>query len=102
MYNNKWNFSSSNLQIVIANSGSVTEAAGVHYADIYIKDRFYEEVKFVLMPNLCTNMILGHDFLSRHTCVEIPFGGLKSSMTVSPWLCLKFLLLHCLVISTQN
>ena len=83
VHRNRWNYGQSDVHIVMANTTKVTKADGVHHANVYIKNRLYENVKLTLLPNLCTDIILGHDFLSRHNSVEIPFGGLEPPMTLS-------------------
>ena len=40
-----------------------------------LKDQHYNEVKLSILPNLCSDVILGHDFLKKHEKVEILFEG---------------------------
>ena len=41
---------------------------------LIIKDRHYTQ-KLSLLPDLCADIILGHDFLCRHSEVSFPFDG---------------------------
>ena len=83
VYNNSWQYSSSDLIIAMANTKKICRAEGVLYATLKINDRLYEREKFLLLPNLCCDVILGQKFLSRHNSVEIPFGGQEPTLTVS-------------------
>ena len=60
VHNNIWRCSHSDMQVVMANTSKVTKAEGVHFANIRIKERVYENVKFILLPNLYTDVILGY------------------------------------------
>ncbi|GAA55651.1 retrovirus-related Pol polyprotein from transposon 412, partial [Clonorchis sinensis] len=49
---------------------------------IQYKDATYERFKLCVLPNLCADVLLGHDFLGLHDKVEIPFGGQRGTLTV--------------------
>ena len=44
-------------------------------ADIEVDKRTYPDVKLHLFPNLCADVILGHDWQSKHESVTIDYGG---------------------------
>ena len=78
-----WNYNPSNMKIAMANTSKISSVDGIIYADLSIDGRKYSNIKFALMSNLCTDLILGHNFLSRHNYVSIPFGGQEPPITVS-------------------
>ena len=64
-----------------------------HCCDVQLKvrDRTYEKVKLFVLPNLCANLILGLDFLSRHQSVTLNYGGNEPPLSICGFSTLKTL-----------
>lgn len=50
--------------------------------NLKLKGNSYRGIKLSVMKNLCCKVILGHNFLRQHSCVEIPFGGPKPELNI--------------------
>ena len=53
------------------------------------KDRFYPSVKLSVLDNLCTDVLLGHDFLRQHRSIEIPFEGTEPPLSLCNLVAIK-------------
>ena len=53
------------------------KATSTSYCIVQLKvnNRLYENFKIFVLPNLCTNLILGLDFLAKHKYVALQYGG---------------------------
>ena len=67
------------------------KATSTHYCDVklMVKDRVYENIKLYVLPNLCTNLILGLDFLSKHKSVTLNYGGIEPPLSICGFSTLK-------------
>ena len=81
-----WSIRGSKQHIMMANKSLSTQTEGFCYLSILYKDSLYPNFKLSVMPNLCADVLLGHDFLKLHSKVEIPFGGPKPSLSVCAFL----------------
>lgn len=61
--------------VTMATSSFTTEMEGYCFADIILKGRVYSNVKFYILPNLCTDVILGQKWQAQHESVTISYGG---------------------------
>ena len=52
-------------------------------ADIELNGIKYKNIKFKIMHDLCTDVILGLDFQSQHESVTLKFGGVKKPLIIS-------------------
>ena len=43
--------------------------------DIELQEETYEGIKLKVLPSLCSDIILGHEFLQNHSALEMDFGG---------------------------
>ncbi|XP_014294137.1 uncharacterized protein [Halyomorpha halys] len=43
----------------------------------------YAKTKLSVLPDLCANIIVGHDFLKQHSELRVSFGGTKPPLTIS-------------------
>ena len=50
--------------------------------ELRIKDRTYQNIKLFVLPNLCTSLILGLDFLSKHKSVILNYGGTEPPLSI--------------------
>ena len=57
--------------------------------ELKLKDRVYDKVKLFVLPNLCTSLILGLDFLSRHKSVTLNYGGTEPPLSICGFSTLK-------------
>ena len=65
----------SKTKIAMATNDHCSHTQGHIVCKLKFKDQHYNEVKLSILPNLCSDVILGHDFLKKHEKVEIPFEG---------------------------
>jgi hypothetical protein len=61
--------------ITMASTNLSCAITGYCFANIQVKDEIYQHFKLYILPNLCADVLLGHDFLGLHGKLEIPFGG---------------------------
>ena len=69
-----WKIIPSSLSINMASTSLTKKTQGHSVLPLIIKDRHYTQ-KLSLLPDLCADIILGHDFLCRHSEVSFPFDG---------------------------
>lgn len=104
------------LQVLPA-SGKVSMAAtslssnirGCCVESLSVQDCEYSDVRLSVLPYLCSDIILGHDFLSQHQKVSVDFGGSKpplnvcglTTFTVSPPPLFENLTPNCAPVATK-
>ena len=64
----------SSNQITLAAKSTCT-TIGYSFANIELNNSRYENVKLNVLKDLCTQVILGRDFMSRHSAIEFKFPG---------------------------
>ena len=67
--------SPSSDRVLMASSSLFSTTLGHTIVSLDLNGRDYLNVKLSILPNLCSDIILGHSFLQRHSSVQIPFGG---------------------------
>ena len=72
----------SHTRVAMAKKSMTTAIEGHIVADIVISSSAYKRVRFLVMQDLCYDVILGQDFMDQHESVEILFGGIKPRFTV--------------------
>ena len=72
----------SNTRVAMAKKSLVTDIEGHVLADITISSSVYKGNRFLVMPDLCYDVIIGQDFMNQHESIEILFGGSKPRLTV--------------------
>ena len=60
-----------------------THIVGCCTADITLNNCTYPKVKLCVLEDLCSDIILGHDFQKRHKHVTIELHGPQSDLIVS-------------------
>ena len=65
----------SKTKITMATNDHCSHTQGHVDVGLQFKDKQYNSVKLSILPNLCSDVILGHDFLKLHEKIEIPFEG---------------------------
>ncbi|GFW38255.1 retrovirus-related Pol polyprotein from transposon opus [Trichonephila clavipes] len=69
-------------KLSMANSSMVTETEGVCKVNLKIENFTYQNVELLVMKNLCSDDLIGHDILNRHSSVEIGFDGNRPPLTI--------------------
>ncbi|KAJ8891855.1 hypothetical protein PR048_004409 [Dryococelus australis] len=60
----------------------VSEIRGKCCVDLSISEHTYTEIDLDILPRLCSNIIIGHNILNKHTSFEVVFGGKKTLLTI--------------------
>lgn len=68
--------------VSMATTSVTSDITGQCKVDLIILGHQYEQVKLSLLPDLCADIIVGHDILKTHASVEVVFGGNKTPLTV--------------------
>ena len=66
----------------MASTGLTKKTQGHCLVDLNYKDQLYKNTKLSILPDLCADVILGHDFLSQHSGLCIPFKGAQGTFSV--------------------
>ena len=68
--------------ISMAASSLATKVEGHCFIDLKLDGRSYKKVCLSVLPNVCSDLILGLDFQSRHQSVVFQHGGPSPSLSV--------------------
>ena len=68
--------------ISMASTKHTTKTMGHVYINFQYNNTAYENIKLAILPELCADILLGHDFLEKHEGVEIPFQGKLPTLSV--------------------
>ena len=71
----RWFVYPSNLSITMASTTHSSVTQGHCFVSVEYQGRHYSSVKLSLLRDLCSDVLLGHDFLKQHKHIIIPFGG---------------------------
>ncbi|GFW91325.1 putative retrovirus-related pol polyprotein from transposon opus [Trichonephila clavipes] len=66
----------------MANSSMVNKTEGVCKVNLKIENFTYQNVELLVMKDLCSDVLIGHDILNRHSSVEIGFDGNRPPLTI--------------------
>lgn len=61
--------------ISMANSSLCTQIKGQCKVDLKVAEHSYNNIYLLIMKNLCSDVIIGHDVLNNHSTLEIAFDG---------------------------
>ena len=107
----KVNFLESSCCVGLAVKGVSSKTLGTCEASVELMQRKYFNVKFSVLKDLLTDVVLGHDFLDQHESVNIHFGGtepplnlraLKPLKAFQPPALFKYLSEDCHLIATKS
>uniref|UniRef100_UPI00358E1A3A uncharacterized protein n=1 Tax=Myxine glutinosa TaxID=7769 RepID=UPI00358E1A3A len=70
-----WPVLGTTRQIFMASQGLRLSTKGECRLKRVIKGRMFPDVHLMVLPALCADILLGHDFLKRHGRLEMEFGG---------------------------
>ncbi|KAA3675181.1 uncharacterized protein DEA37_0011386 [Paragonimus westermani] len=76
-YKHCWHIYPSNVAISMASTTYTSVTQGHCLVTVDYRGNRYSSVKLSLLPNLCSDVLLGHDFLKQHQHILISFGGSK-------------------------
>ena len=68
--------------VSMANSSLVSPIKGRYMADINLLGELYTNTCLSVMPDLCSDVILGRDLMSQHSSVTVNFGGPRKNLMV--------------------
>ena len=71
-----------NQSIRMASQTCRTTSLGSVYVTLQLAEFTYNQVRLQILPDLCSDIILGHDILKRHEKLEIPFCGPLSPLVL--------------------
>ena len=77
-----WKVFGSRNVITMASTNFCSQTLGHIFASVILNNSSYHNVKLSLLPNLCADILLGHDFLNRHQKLEISFSGQRPPLSV--------------------
>ena len=72
----------STQDIIMALTSLKTPIIGHCFADIDLNQRVYKSTRLGVLKDLCSDIILGHDFQKEHERVTIEFGGRKPELII--------------------
>lgn len=76
-------------KVTMATTAFTTDTEGCCEVDIYVQGRSYKDVRMSVLPNLCSDVILGHEFLKLHDSIQLAFGGAEKELRVCGMTTLK-------------
>lgn len=96
--------------VTMATTSLCSKALGECTVSLQILEHRYENVTLSILPNLCAEIIIGHDLLSRHTRLEMKLGGEGTPLAicnlaaakVAPASLFEYLTPDCHPISTKT
>ena len=59
----------------MADSSLSSKVLGEYIMELKLQGETYQNVKLKVLPSLCGDVILGHNFLQNHSALEMSFGG---------------------------
>lgn len=68
--------------VSMAQTSLRAQSKGFCIVNLSILDHQYANVKISVLPDLCADIIVGHDIFKQHKMLTVHFGGQKSAMTV--------------------
>ena len=74
--------SSNIIPVTMASSDLETKTVGAIQTDVKLQNRTYKEINFSVLNSLCYNVILGEDFMKRHSSIIINYGGWEEKLSI--------------------
>ena len=69
-------------RITMASSSLFSTVDGSCHVDLKLQGHVYTNARLLVMKNLCTDVIIGHDILSTHSSLEMRFGGSNEPLLI--------------------
>ena len=68
--------------ISMASSNHSSKIRGYVTIDLEFAGHSYDQSRVMILDNLCTDIIIGHDIMSLHSSVIVKFGGVRPALEV--------------------
>ena len=62
-------------QVSMAQPSLSSSVIGLCTTTVHVGDEAYRDFELLVLPSLCTDLILGLDFMRKHKGVKMEFGG---------------------------
>lgn len=72
----------SKTAVSMASTSLSARTAGACCVNIKVNERDYQNVRLTVLPNLCSDVILGQDFQRLHETVTLAYGGNLPSLVI--------------------
>lgn len=69
-------------RITMANSSLSSDITGCCTVTVKLQNHVYSNIEVLIMKNLCTDFLIGHDLLKNHSYVEINFNGVRRPLKI--------------------
>ena len=69
-------------QVSMASTSCSTQLQGYCFINLKMCNETYHKLKILVISNLCTDLIVGHDIMKQHDKVDITFGGPKPPLSI--------------------
>ena len=69
-------------KVSMTSSSLSTQVRGYCVSTVTVEDRKYREVELSILPDLCTDVILGMPFLRRHEGITLELGGDEPELSI--------------------
>ena len=69
--------------VSMASSSLKSSIKGQCIVDLNLLGEWYPDVKLSVLPHLCSDIILGQDFMSQHSTISFAFRGSKKDLVIS-------------------
>ncbi|XP_068220393.1 uncharacterized protein [Palaemon carinicauda] len=79
---NKLTMSPEHGKVSMADESLSSSILGLCSVDLELKGETYHGVELKVLQRLCSDVILGHDFLRKHSGLEMDFGGEKPPLKI--------------------
>ena len=66
----------------MASTTLTKETQGHCFVKLQYQDRTYKDFKHSILPDLCADVVLGHDFLNLHSRLSLSFSGSNAPFSV--------------------
>lgn len=68
--------------VSMADTSFSSKILGSCTVKLELGDETYHDVKLKILPSLCSDIVLGHQLLQHHSCLEMQFGGERPPLKV--------------------
>ncbi|XP_068238623.1 uncharacterized protein [Palaemon carinicauda] len=68
--------------VSMADASLSSKVLGLCCVDVELQGQIYPSVKLKVLPALCSDVILGHEFLKNHSALEMDFGGARPTLKI--------------------
>ncbi|CAB0020557.1 unnamed protein product [Nesidiocoris tenuis] len=67
----------------MASTNLSTSVSGVVVLDLELQGFRYTNFKLSVLPSLCSDILIGHDIMQKHTRVDLNFGGNQPPLSIT-------------------